>query len=305
MLKRDRRWIIPGAVILLLLLLVPFLPAPVQAQCGTQASSCKECHEVQGQDSVNSKGAWHTDHAFGDFCEYCHAGNVQATDKAAAHQGLVAWNADVKASCASCHASDYEQRAQTYATALGVKLNTGAGTPSAGDSTKSGQTSESAPSSGPALAVSAPSGGTVIDFNKANFDMAALNNPPFNWGNAILIALILGITFGGGGLVVWREDVVRKLRDWRATPYVAATLRTQGLPAEWQSLVKARPELAALVPALDNADPATLRALSRLLADPERNRWAIQALGQLDPKLIDQLRELTPQERELLLALAR
>ena len=29
---------------------------PVKAQCGSQASSCKNCHEVQGQDSVNSDG---------------------------------------------------------------------------------------------------------------------------------------------------------------------------------------------------------------------------------------------------------
>ena len=60
------------------------------AQCGSAASSCKNCHEVKGEDAVNAKGDWHTQHAFGDFCEFCHAGNVQAADKTAAHQGLVA-----------------------------------------------------------------------------------------------------------------------------------------------------------------------------------------------------------------------
>ena len=29
---------------------------PAQAQCGSQASSCKNCHEVQGQDPVNADG---------------------------------------------------------------------------------------------------------------------------------------------------------------------------------------------------------------------------------------------------------
>src|SRR5512142_1526808 len=60
------------------------------AQCGSQASSCKNCHEVQGQDPVSAKGDWHAQHQFGDFCANCHAGNTQATDKAAAHTGMVA-----------------------------------------------------------------------------------------------------------------------------------------------------------------------------------------------------------------------
>ena len=28
---------------------------------------------------VANNGDWHKVHAFGDFCEFCHAGNVQAT----------------------------------------------------------------------------------------------------------------------------------------------------------------------------------------------------------------------------------
>jgi len=54
---------------------------PVSAACGSQTSSCKNCHEIQAQDSVNNDGtAWHTQHAFGDFCYLCHAVNNQATD---------------------------------------------------------------------------------------------------------------------------------------------------------------------------------------------------------------------------------
>ena len=50
-----------------------------QAQCGSQASSCKNCHEVQAQDPVNNDGTgWHQSHAFGDFCYLCHAGNNQS-----------------------------------------------------------------------------------------------------------------------------------------------------------------------------------------------------------------------------------
>ncbi len=52
---------------------------PASAQCGSQASSCKNCHEVQGEMPVNADGTgWHQSHAFGDFCYICHAGNNQA-----------------------------------------------------------------------------------------------------------------------------------------------------------------------------------------------------------------------------------
>lgn len=189
MLRNNRWWIIPGAVVLLLLALVQFWPPPaVHAQCGTQASSCKNCHEVQAKDPVNSKGAWHTDHAFGDFCEFCHAGNVQAKDKTAAHQGLVAWNADVKASCSSCHATDYEARGQTYASTLGVQINTGAGAAT----TAAGAVSD-------ATAACAPQGGEEIDFNLLYAQQVA--PPPLvsNWGNLILGLMIvgLGVVFAG------------------------------------------------------------------------------------------------------------
>src|SRR5512135_3385000 len=84
---------------------------PAKAQCGSQASSCKNCHEVQGQKPVNNDGTpWHTSHAFGDFCYICHGGNQQATDETAAHTGMVPPLSDIKASCASCHPNDLQAR---------------------------------------------------------------------------------------------------------------------------------------------------------------------------------------------------
>ncbi|MGZ6346480.1 MAG: hypothetical protein ACXWNC_02765, partial [Anaerolineales bacterium] len=106
---------------------------PAAAQCGSQASSCKNCHETQAQDPVNADGtAWHTQHAFGDFCYICHAGNNQATDKVAAHTGMVAPLSDINASCQSCHPTDTLAKAQIYATTLGqVVGNGGTGTSAA------------------------------------------------------------------------------------------------------------------------------------------------------------------------------
>ena len=86
--------------------------SPASAQCGSQASSCKNCHEVQAEMPVNADGTgWHQSHAFGDFCYICHAGNSQATDKAAAHEGMVAPLSDVAAACQQCHVADLDARA--------------------------------------------------------------------------------------------------------------------------------------------------------------------------------------------------
>ena len=69
---------------------------------------------------VNNDGtAWHTSHAFGDFCYICHAGNQQVKDENEAHTGMVPPLSDIKASCMQCHPNDLQDRAQVYATALG------------------------------------------------------------------------------------------------------------------------------------------------------------------------------------------
>ena len=133
---------------------------PASAQCGSSASSCKNCHEVQGQMSVNSDGtAWHTSHAFGDFCYICHAGNNQAMDKAEAHTGMVPPLSDVKASCQQCHPNDLTERSQVYATALGVEIGAGATTPAEGGAVPVAEQ--------PAAAVSAPVS-TEIDLDDPN-----------------------------------------------------------------------------------------------------------------------------------------
>ena len=141
--------IIPMTIGILLLLVSGFAfigVKPARAQCGSQASSCKNCHEVQGQDPVNADGTgWHQSHAFGDFCYICHGGNNQAKDKAAAHQGMVSPLADVKASCQQCHAADLETRAKVYADALGVEIGLGTGAQATAEPAAAAGT-ESAPS---------------------------------------------------------------------------------------------------------------------------------------------------------------
>jgi hypothetical protein len=217
-------FITAGMVIVIAIGIFLATATPVSAQCGSQASSCKNCHEVQGQDPVNSDGtSWHQSHAFGDFCYICHAGNQQATDKAAAHQGLVDPLSDVQAACQQCHVSDYQARAQVYATALGVTLGSGSTVPASGASdattAATGTTSSAASTSTTAsatgcndLVVSDPDAVNYVQ----NYDEIVLGKKPINWGNSILMGMIGLMVVGGGGFVVTREKLINvKFGDTR------------------------------------------------------------------------------------------
>lgn len=279
------------------------LPRSADAQCGSSASSCKNCHEVQAKAPVNTKGAWHTQHAFGDFCEFCHAGNVKAKDQTAAHTGMIAPLADVKGSCQSCHPDNYMDRAQTYATALGVTLGAGgananatpaagaAGTTSGGDNT----------ACGPAL----PTTGQVIDVNKLYADMQTPDVS--NLGNFILLALIgivLLVLFG----LIWHYEkplprLIAYAKDLVNTPVMATT--PDGLQIQVPAETARRPEYAALERALTNSDPATVRAVTTMLSDHENGPKVLKALSNMDLKTLAALSESDQKALEAMLKLAR
>jgi len=190
--------------------------SPVSAQCGSQASSCKNCHETQAQKPVNADGTgWHQSHAFGDFCYICHAGNNQATDKAAAHEGMVAPLADVKASCQQCHVADLDARAQVYATTLGVKIGLGSSAPASGGDAPAAPV-VAAPSSAeptPSVTSNQTCNQLVVDDPNAvdyaaNYNEIVLGIKPINWGNMILIGMICLMLIVGGGFVIMREKLV-------------------------------------------------------------------------------------------------
>jgi hypothetical protein len=190
---------------------------PASAQCGSQASSCKNCHEVQGQKPVNNDGTgWHQSHAFGDFCYICHAGNQQATDKDAAHTGMVPPLSDVKASCQQCHPKDLDARAKVYADKLGIQAGGGSAAPAA----TAAPAAPAAPVQGAAPAsaqpvVSAPVAAEIdvndpnlVDYSK-NYNEIVLGQKPVNWGNVILLVMIGLVAIGGGGLVIINEKLVK------------------------------------------------------------------------------------------------
>ncbi len=279
-------------------------PRPVSAQCGASASSCKNCHETQAKDPVNTKGAWHTQHAFGDFCEFCHAGNVKAKDEAAAHAGMINPLADVKGSCQSCHPNDYMDRAKTYADALGTTLDASAVPAAATPSATSRMTTTAATNApcGPA----APTGGQTIDLNKA---YAGLNLPPPNTlGNLALIGLIVAMLLLLGGLI-WHyeqphERIVLTVRRWLDVPVLVAAT-PEGVALNLPRNMVARPEVESLLPLLAKNDPATLRAVTQLLSDRDKGPQVLKALSRSDWQILSALSERDQQVLAALLALAK
>jgi hypothetical protein len=249
---------------------------PVNAQCGSQASSCKNCHEVQAQKSVNSDGTgWHQSHAFGDFCYICHAGNQQATDIAEAHTGMVAPLSDIKASCQQCHPNDLTERAQVYATVLGVDVNASSApaAPAVSDSTTSVSDQPAAVAPKP-VSVAAPAN-TEIDLNDPNlvdyaknYDEIVLGKKPINWGNAILLAIIGMVVVGGGGFVITREKLVK-----------VSFGETKKAGDEYPA------DLVDMLPAIANLKASSRKSLKNVLSNPKK---AEKVLGLMDAVVSDE-----------------
>jgi hypothetical protein len=270
------------------------------AQCGSQASSCKNCHETQAQDPVNNDGTtWHTQHGQIDACVSCHAGNPQSTDITQAHTGMVPWNSDVKAGCASCHPSDYTQLAQEYATTLEVTLG-GAGTTApvatAQATAVTTTTVETLPSGGGgSIVVSQP--GTV-DYVQ-QYQQTVLGEHPINWGNVIVVLIILALVFGGGAFIYWNERRRRGLKGFIGAQ--APKVPDAGVIPVVEGYSS---EVTELLPQIAKLNPMGLHALKRILTNPEQANEMLHALSHLDPELVKRVQAMDKDARALLLAMA-
>jgi hypothetical protein len=251
---------------------------PVSAQCGSSASSCKNCHEVQGEDPVNMDGtSWHESHSFGDFCYLCHAGNNQAADKVAAHTGLVDPLSDVQASCQQCHLNDYPARAQVYATILGVEVGGGpastTGTTPVPGATQSASTEPAATQSAASvpgttsLAVDDPN---LVDYAQ-RYDEVVLGKHPVNWGDVILIAMIAMLAVGGGGFVIVNEKLVK-----------VSFGDTKKVEAEYPG------DVVDMLPSIAGLKPHARRSLKNILDNPAKTE---KVLGLIDEVVSDKKAE--------------
>lgn len=272
---------------------------PASAQCGSQASSCKNCHEVQAKMPVNSDGTpWHTAHAFGDFCYICHAGNNQASDQTLAHTGMVPPLSDVDASCLQCHPADAKDLALTYANVLGVEIGSG-GAASAPPTASEGQTG--APPAEPPAAAAPPAlvvdNDQVVDYNQV-YDETVLGKRTINYGNLILWFMVAGLLVGGGAFVYVNE---RKLRGLPIGP--SRQVESKPSTAEIPVVPGYSVELAELLPLAARLNPVGLHSLKKLLTHPEQADELLHNLAQLDPDTVMRVRGLDRSARELLLAI--
>lgn len=299
--NRNIRYLLPILIgTLLLVSAVLFWPtSDASAQCGSQASSCKNCHEVQAKDPVNNDGTnWHQSHAFGDFCYLCHAGNNQSMVEADAHTGMVPPLSDVKAACQACHPDDLMERAQVYATALGVEIGTGGGSQPSTGVEASGTTVDSSTSTNPdppapAMVVDESS---VVDFSQ-RYDEVVSGKKLINWGNVIVGILIAVMLVGGGTFVFWNE---RRLGTIKFPGAAKASVKPQDIP-----VVEGYTEdVTALLPMIARLNPVGLNALKRLLQNPDQANDLLLSLSKLDPELVRRLRNLDRESRAMLLALS-
>ena len=259
--------IILGAALVLVSAVALVAAQPAEAQCGSQASSCKNCHETQGQDPVNADGTgWHESHAFGDFCYICHAGNNQATDADAAHAGMVAPMSDVQAACAQCHPSDLQARADVYTVALGIPAASidepvAAASPSpAALSSKPEPAPEAAAPAASAMAANDPN---LVDYVD-RYNREVLNRQPTNWGNVILIVMVIALL--GVGLFI-----VNRREGWISISFS----EKKALSKEYSG------DVLGIADQVEKLNGTARKSLARMLAKPHAAADLMSALDRL------------------------
>jgi hypothetical protein len=237
------------------------------AQCGSQASSCKNCHEVQAQDPVNNDGSgWHQSHAFGDFCYICHAGNQQATDKQAAHTGMVDPLSDINASCQQCHPNDLMQRAEVYASTLGIQLGSSNQTPPSAQPTP---TTAAEPPLVEKQSTDLQAAGIVInDPNTIDYvqryNELVLGSKPINWGNIILLVMIGALVISGGGFVLRNEHLIN-----------ISFKETKSLEGQYPA------DIVDMIPDIARLKPDARKSLHSLLKQPEATAEVLNLIDKL------------------------
>ena len=307
--KKQILLLVCGGILLISAAVLLYPSSSAEAQCGSQASSCKNCHEVQGKDPVNADGTgWHESHAFGDFCYICHAGNSQSMEETAAHAGMVPPLSDIQAACQTCHPDDMGELAQVYAGTLGVTVGEG-GAPDQPTGSDPGGTDQSTGEGGEETAVqeTEPMEGSnslvtgadeVVDYQQ-RYDEMVTGARSVNVGNVIVATLIVAIFLGGGAFVIYNE---RKRGD---LPIFRKKAETPALTVEELPEIEGVPaEVAALLPQIVRLNPMGLHALQRLLENPDAASELFHSLSRLDPELVTRVRNLDRSTRELLLAMS-
>lgn len=264
------------AVTLSLLILVFGLvwglqPKTAEAACGASTSSCKTCHEVKGELPVSKTGAWHTQHAFGDFCQACHLGVSTASDKAQAHTGIIAKPLSQSSeTCASCHPSDTAARVAKYGGSSPSGSNTsGNAAGTTGTTTAAPETPGAQDQSSNKVTVS-PNATQIPASQNPNFDVIDFNKyvgnstPGLAWVLGVLNTIILFVLLG----IIWRWK--KGVWPWAYFKREGDWVNLHGLPVEGQLLIKR----------LLHADLKTVLAINEMCEQTECNEVLLAAIAE-------------------------
>ena len=277
-----------------------------QAQCGASLSSCKTCHEVKREKPVATQGQWHQQHAFGDFCEFCHGGNTAAKDKNAAHEGINPIPIkDAGNTCSSCHPDDYAERAQKYAAILKIDLGDleSKNEAPAKSTDSAAETTEPRATTSAGETISIPTGGEVVDFNSL---LAEEKHVPRAYGNLIMVVLIIGL-FGVFLLLYWsfnKEKLTQRIKDIAGQPSPEEEKRRERTTEECQRALEKHPELKELTAQLMEMDHSTIEGLMRIARHEEIGEQVILAISHIDLELVSKIKSLKSNELDAVLALA-
>lgn len=173
----------------------------VSAQC-TDPSSCKTCHEIQGQKPVSDSSTWHQQHAIFDFCAACHGGERDAPDFETAHTGLVTSLEAMLVKCNSCHSYELESCLVAYADEAGVD----------------GGDLDAAIETALALAeeeslISSIESGLLVGPQEPDTPGSTVSGSTQSYSgtaNIFLLVLLVFSLVGGGAYVVWNERRLRR-----------------------------------------------------------------------------------------------
>jgi len=126
---------------------------------------------------------------------------------------MVAPMSDVQAACAQCHPNDLQARADVYTAALGIEaVSLGAPVAAAAPAeapaaatvapeAASETNPKPAAPAAPAMAANDPD---LVDYVE-RYNQQVLNQQPTNWGNAILILMVVGLLAVGVFIINRRE----------------------------------------------------------------------------------------------------
>jgi len=207
------------------------------------------------------------------------------------------------------------ERAEKYASTLGVEL--GADAPAGGGN--DAPAGADGASVAPVMGVAAPLGGEEIDMNLLYAEKTAPEPVIKNWGNFIL-ALMSVLVAGAFLLTAWTwEGWSKSLAGWiknnvapitdavaeKNAAFAAGEAFAAASSPELAALFARQPELESLLPKLLAGDAELLADLNHILTNQPEGARLLHAVSLLDINLLSTLKQLNKTDRDLLLALIK